>query len=197
MNGWKWKWGSAQSWWAFFVAVFSGVLTWVGWMQYDLGKSDQRAYILLKAPAPTGQINEGRVILRILNAGKLLPATDIKATLYVARETFPQVSVFGEQKICAEHKYGLPPGVENAEHILVTLKSWSDMDWQAIMKHNQAIFMGATVTYNDGFEWDSPVSYEWCTQTNYDPVGKELIWIVCPIGQIQWLENVTAGLPCQ
>jgi hypothetical protein len=126
----------------------------------------------------------------MLNTGKLLPATDIEATLYVARETFPQMSVFGEQKICTEHKYGLSPGAANTEKLGVMLNPWSEADWQAIMKREQAIFVAVTLTYNDGFDRDSPVSYEWCTQNSYDSVAKELVWFACPDGQIQWLKNV-------
>jgi hypothetical protein len=157
-------------------------------------RTTERAYIVMKSP--TEGTNQGRLVLRIMNTGRL-PASEINTTIYVARERFPEVSAFGFEKICVEHKYGLPPGIDNSERLRIILDPWSDADWEAIVNHTQAIFVGVSLTYNDGFKADPPMPYEWCTQSSYDSVGKELNWITCPVGQIQWLKNDTNYLPCQ
>jgi hypothetical protein len=195
MKSWKWKrWPTAMAWWTFLLMLFSGLLTYVTWLQYNLGKDTQRAYIVVKPPTE-GTIN-GRLLLRIFNTGQL-PASEIKMTLYVARETFPSVTVFGQEKVCAEHKYDLAPGIENAERLRIELNPWNDADWQSILNRDQAVFVGVSLTYNDGVRKDAPIPYEWCTQSSYDSIGKELNWVICPAGQIQWLKDVTVNLPCQ
>jgi hypothetical protein len=127
----------------------------------DTFHTTDRAYIMF-GNLPK-DMKSGELRIDVTNRGRL-PANDLNLAIYVARETFPEKMVFGIEKICVEHKYEISPG--ETERIAMPLHPWTDSDRQAIIDRKQAIFVGATLTYNDGFSSDLPISYEWCTQTS-------------------------------